>query len=444
MHTTQPKNELLKILGVGFGVAVTVGGTIGTGILRKPGPIAEQLGDPWLIMGLWLGVSIYALLGTLCVIELGTSIPKAGAWYIYAQRAFGPYIGFVVGINSWLGTCSALGFGVYTMSEYLTLLAPVLTGYEPYVAVVILLLLTALHQIGLSLASDVQNIISLLKGLGLIIFVTVCFVYGQEVSVTEIGEATSRIVTTGSWLAPVIFSLQAIFYTFDGWHTAAYFTEEDRDPTRNLPRSMMGGVLLIILIYLLCNLAILYILPMEVLATSKLAAADAVTLLFGEASGKMVTTFLLISILGIVNAQLLFNPRVLYAMSRDRLFFAAGKRVNKGGTPSFALNITSAVAVALILAGKETSEKLSDIATFFFVLSYVSAFAALLALRQKEPDLPRPWKVPVYPVLPILMLLLSVGFLVGAVAQDLSSSQYALLFLALSYPLYRVVRRLNG
>lgn len=444
MQQSAPKNELFKILGVGFGIAVTLGGTIGTGILRKPGPIAAQLGDSWLIMALWLAVSLYAFLGTLCTIELGTSVPKAGAWYVYAQRAFGDYTGFVVGINSWLGTCSALGFGVYTMSEYLALLIPSLVGKEPIVAAAILIILTCIHWYGVALASTFQNVMSVLKGIGLFAFIIICYVYGKEVSSEQLSSATSQIVATGSWIAPVIFSLQAIFYTYDGWHTAAYFTEEDRDPTKNLPKSMIGGVLLIIVIYLLCNLAILYILPYEVLANSKLAAADAIRLIFGEGSGKIVTIFLMISILGIVNAQLLFNPRVLYSMSRDRLFINAATRVNKGGTPSLAMIITSTIAVGLILIGKETCEKLSDIATFFFVLGYASGFASLLALRKKEPDLPRPWKVPAYPFLPILMLIISIAFLVGAVVQDISSSQYALLFLVISYPLYLGVKKFNS
>ena len=194
----------------------------------------------------------------------------------------------------------------------------------------------------------------------------------------------------------------------------------------------------------MCNLAILYILPYDVLANSKLAAADAIRLIFGEGSGKIVTIFLMISILGIVNAQLLFNPRVLYSMSRDRLFINAATRVNKGGTPSLAMIITSTIAVGLILIGKETCEKLSDIATFFFVLGYASGFASLLALRKKEPELPRPWKVPAYPFLPILMLIISIAFLVGAVVQDISSSQYALLFLVISYPLYLGVKKFNS
>jgi APA family basic amino acid/polyamine antiporter len=267
--------------------------------------------------------------------------------------------------------------------------------------------------------------------------------YGNEVTVEEAQVATSKIIETGSWIAPVIFSLQAIFYTYDGWHTAAYFSEEDRDPSKNLPKSMIGGVLVIIAIYLLCNLAILHVLPMDRLAQSKLAAADAITLIFGEGSGKIVTLFLMISILGIVNAQLLFNPRVLYSMSRDGLFLKSGVTVNQGGTPAVAMLITSAVAITLILIGKDATEKLSDIATFFFVLGYTSGFASLLALRKKEPDLPRPWKVPAYPFLPVLMLILSIAFLAGAIVQDLPSSQYALLFLVISYPVYLLVRKLN-
>ena len=443
---SEPKSstQLLKILGVGFGIAVTIGGTIGTGILRKPGPIAAQLGEPWLIMAVWVIVSVYALLGVLCTIELGISIPKAGAWYVYAQRAFGNYAGFVVGFNSWLGTASATAFGAFTMSEYMALIWPSLTGQEMYVSIIILVLLGLLHWIGLKSASRAQEVMSFVKAIGLFIFVAVCFLYGDNVSGTQVVDTTKKVVQEGSMIAAIIFSLQAIFYTFDGWHTAAYFAEEDADPTRNLPRSMLGGLALIVIIYLLVNAAILYILPMPVLQQSKLAAADAITLIFGQQSGKIVTFFLMISILGIVNAQVMFNPRVLYSMSRDGLFLKNGTKVNKGGTPSVVMPLTVLMAIIFILAGKETSGKLSDIATFFFVLGYASGFASLLKLRNSEPELPRPWKVPGYPVVPWIALLASIAFLIGAGFQDIDSSQYAVIFLVLSYPLYLLVTKLNG
>jgi APA family basic amino acid/polyamine antiporter len=439
----KPNQGLLKVLGIGFGIVITVGGTIGTGILRKPGPIAAQLGDPWLIMTIWLAVGCYAFLGTLCTIELGTSVPKAGAWYVYAQRAFGNYVGFVVGINSWLGTCAALGFGVYTLSEYALLLLPDLPANEVAISIVLLILLTSMQLTGLVMAGRFQTVISLINALGLIIFVTVCFLYGKEIRTQDIVSVTSRIVESGSWFAPVLFSLQSVFYAFDGWHTAAYFTEEDKNPSHNLPRSMISGVLVIIAIYLLVNAAILYLVPMSTLVASKLAAADAVRLIFGNSTGKIITIFLMISILGIINAQLLFNPRVLYSMSRDGLFIPRGTQVNRGGTPSIALPLTTGIAIVLILLGKSACEKLSDIATFFFVLGYTSGFASLLVLRKKEPNLNRPWKVPGYPALPIIMLVLSIAFLISAVTQDLQSSWYALLFLILSYPIYRFIRYLN-
>jgi len=441
---TQPKdNQLLKILGVGFGIAVTIGGTIGTGILRKPGPIAQALGDPWLIMGVWILVSVYALLGVLCTIELGVTFPKAGAWYVYARRAFGGYAGFVIGFNSWLGTSAATAFGAFTMSEYIALLLPSTAGYESYMATAILIGLGLLHWVGLRTASRAQEIMSVAKAIGLFAFVVICFIYGSDVSTAQVVETTTSAVAKGSLVGAIIYALQAIFYTFDGWHTAAYFAEEDADPARNLPKSMIGGLLLIVVIYLLVNVAILYILPMPVLQQSKLAAADAITMIFGEKSGKIVTFFLMISILGIVNAQVMFNPRVLYSMSRDGLFIRQGTRVNAGGTPSIAMPLSVAMAIVFILSGKEASGKLSDIATFFFVIGYTSGFASLLYLRKSEPNVPRPWKVPGFPVVPWIVLIASVAFLIGAGFQDPGSSVYAVVFLVLSYPLYLGVTRLN-
>ncbi len=444
LPTKKSPNQLLKILGVGFGIAVTIGGTIGTGILRKPGIIAAQLGDPYLIMGVWILVSVYAFLGVLCTIELGVTMPRAGAWYVYARRAFGSYAGFVVGFNSWLGTSSATAFGAYTMSEYMAILWPKLLGYESIMAIIVLLSLGLLHWLGLRAASRAQEVMSFVKAIGLFVFVIICFVFGQDVSVSQVADTTVKVVRNGSMIGAIIFSLQAIFYTFDGWHTAAYFAEEDADPARNLPKSMLGGLALIVVIYLLVNVAILYILPMPVLQQSKLAAADAIKLLFGEKSGNILTFFLMISILGIVNAQVMFNPRVLYSMSRDGLFLRQGTTVTNGGTPIVVLALSIAAAIVFILTGKEISGRLSDIATFFFVLGYTSGFASLLRLRQTEPNLERKWKVPGYPVIPIIALAASVLFLVGAAIQDPQSSRYALIFLVLSYPLYLVVKRLNG
>lgn len=426
---------LLKILGVGFGIAVTIGGTIGTGILRKPGQVAADLRDPVWIMGVWILVGIYALLGTLCVIELGVMVPRAGGWYPFARRAFGNYIGFVVGWSSWLGSAAAMAFSAYTMSEYISLLLPATTAYVPVMAVTTLLIFVVFHWIGLKTASRAQEIMSFVKAIGLFGLVAVCFIFGGGEGVAQ--PTVAAIAPEKPFLLGLITALQAVFYTYDGWHTAAYFAEENTDPAKTLPRSMIGGVVLIIAIYLLINLALLYVMPLDQLAQSKLPAADAVRLIFGERSGQLITLLLLISVLGIINAQIMFNPRVLYALSRDGLFIKQGTYVNAAGTPGMALVLTAGMSILLIISG--TYATLSDIATFFFVLGYGSGMAALLRLRQTEPDLPRPYKVWGYPAVPWLVLITSVAFLIAAVWADSKSSAYAVGFLVVSYPLYRLV-----
>lgn len=289
------QNQLKKLLGVGFGVAVTIGGTIGTGILRKPGPIAEDIGNPALIIAVWLAVGLYALIGSLSVMELGTMLPQAGGWYVYARRAFGNYAGFIIGISSWLGSVSAMAFGAAVMSEYIGLLAPAVVNYQKVIAIGILLAFVGFHWIGVRLASRAQEVMSVLKGIGLFAFVIICFVVTPENSpanstaiVGPLPEAGT--LQSGVWLG-ILAALQSVFYTYDGWHTAAYFTEEDVDPSRNLPRSMISGVLLIISIYVLVNLALLYVLPLSTLAGSKLPAADAIQVLLGPGSAQIVTFY---------------------------------------------------------------------------------------------------------------------------------------------------------
>jgi APA family basic amino acid/polyamine antiporter len=166
MSTKNSSGHLLKLLGVGFGIAVTLGGTIGTGILRKPGVIASQIGDPYWILAIWFAVGLYAFLGVLCAIELAVAMPQAGAWYVYARKAFGNYFGFVTGITSWLGTVSALGFGAYTLSEYMALLFPVLDASIRWISIGLLILLIGFHWTGTKSAGKSQEIMAINKAVG--------------------------------------------------------------------------------------------------------------------------------------------------------------------------------------------------------------------------------------------------------------------------------------
>jgi APA family basic amino acid/polyamine antiporter len=231
-------------------------------------------------------------------------------------------------------------------------------------------------------------------------------------------------------------ALLSIFYAFDGWHTAAYFTEENKNPEKSMPKSMFIGVIVVAFIYVMINIAILYSLPFSILSQSKLAAADTMTYIFGANMGRWITLFLMVSILGILNTQVMFAPRVIFSMSRDGLFFKKASEINTVGSPSFATHITLILACLFLLAGKEINERLSDIATFFFVASYLSGFAALIQLRIKEPQLARPYRVWAYPYLPILLVFLSSLFLLGTLLTNQQSILYVLIFIGLSYGIY--------
>ncbi len=432
-------NQLWKVLGTTFGVAVTLGGTVGTGILRKPGPIAAALHSPTLIIALWVLVAIYALLGVSCVLELSLSIPKAGAWYGYAERAFGRYIGFLVGLSSWLGTVTALGFGAYTFSEYLAILFPLLTSYLVYCSLGILILLWLFHQLGVVLAGKSQEWLSGIKAVALLIFIGICAFMGNGGAISE---SPSAPIGLPLW-SGIMTALLSIFYAFDGWHTAAYFTEENKNPEKTMPKSMFIGVIVVACIYIMINIAILYSLPFSILSQSKLAAADTMTYIFGANMGRWITLFLMVSILGILNTQVMFAPRVIFSMSRDGLFFKKASEINAVGSPSFATHITLGLACLFLLVDKEINERLSDIATFFFVASYLSGFAALIKLRIKEPNLHRPFQVWAYPYLPILLVFLSSLFLLGTLLTNLQSVIYVMMFIGISYGIYQQFLKKN-
>jgi APA family basic amino acid/polyamine antiporter len=239
----------------------------------------------------------------------------------------------------------------------------------------------------------------------------------------------------------IITALLSIFYAYDGWHTVAYFTEENRNPEKSLPKSMFLGIGLVIVIYLALNMVILYTLPFDALSTSKLAAADAMKWIFGPETGKWVTVFLALSIFGILNAEIMFVPRVIYSMAVDKIFWKKATFVNKGGSPSVAIHLTALAATLILVGGRKLGTRLSDVATFFFVASYISGFASLIRLRKKEPGLRRPYRAWLYPGLPWTLLLVSVGFLVGTLVENRQSLWYLLVYLILSYPLFLVIRQ---
>ena len=424
------------MLGVGFGLAVTIGGTIGMGILRTPGEVAAQLPTPKLFIGVWILGGVYALLGAISVAELGAMIPRSGGWYVFIHRALGNYPGFVVGWSDWLSTCGTLAIIAMVVGEYTAVLAPPLAGRDKSIALVVVLMFAALQWRGIRWGSFTQNLTSLLKTLVFAAIAIAAFVIAGKASPEAPLPAPHGFALFGA----LIIALQGVLYTYDGWYGVIYFGEEVRDPKRDVIRSMFGGTLLVIAIYVVVNLAYIHVLPMSKLAGEPLAAGAVARVIFGAYGDTTIRVLAILSLLSTINAYTLTAPRILYAMSCDELFHHRASRVNKGGTPTVTLLISTVVAVLFIVSAK-FSAILAALA-FFFVANYSMGYISVIVLRLREPDLPRPYRVWGYPWTTLIVLLGSLAFLIGAVIADKKNSLWALAILAASYPLYLIVKLL--
>src|SRR5438093_1543176 len=297
--TPSPSRGLIRILGVGFGLAVIVGSTLGIGILRTPGLVAGQLPNRTAILAVWIAGGLYTLIGAACLAELGTMLPEAGGYYVYARRAFGDGVGFAVGWTDWITYCAVLGYVSIAIGEFAALLLPVPAGYEKAIAILALAALAALQLAGLRVSSRFQEIATVVKFGAFLTVVVAAMVFAPGFP------AESGLASQAPSLSGLIVALQSVVITYGGWQSAMYFSEEDRDPDRNLPRSMIGGVASVIVVYLLVNVALLSVLPIEDLARSTLPAADAAQILLGGRGRQIVTILSLVSLPPMLNAILL-------------------------------------------------------------------------------------------------------------------------------------------
>src|SRR5437588_3678475 len=432
--TFHSRGTLLRMLGVGFGLAVTIGGTIGMGILRTPGEVAAQLPTPELFIGVWILGGVYALLGAISVAELGAMIPRSGGWYVFVHRAMGNYPGFVVGWSDWLSTCGTLAVIAMVVGEYTAVLIPRFAGRDKSIALIVVLAFAALQWRGIRWGSFTQNLTSLLKTLVFAAIAIAAFAIAGKPS----PEAPLPAPHGFAFFGALIIALQGVLYTYDGWYGVIYFGEEVRNPNRDVLRSMFGGTALVITIYVVVNLAYVHVLPMSKLAGEPLAAGAVARAIFGNYGDSTIRILAILSLLSTVNAYTLTAPRILYAMSCDELFHHRATRVNKGGTPTVTLIISTTVAVLFILNAK-FSAILAALA-FFFVANYSMGYISVIVLRKREPDLPRPYRVWGYPWTTLIVLLGSIAFLIGAIITDKRNSLWALGILAASYPLYLIVR----
>jgi APA family basic amino acid/polyamine antiporter len=430
--TTDRAARLRQVLGVAFGVTVIVGNTIGAGILRTPGEVAAQLPNAALYFSVWIAGGLYALLGALCLAELGTLLPESGGQYVYARRAFGEYAGFIVGWSDWISTCGTTAAVSIVIGEYTAALIPALAGRVVAIALSVTIGFALLQWRGVTWGSRTQEITGFLKIGAFVAIVVACFFWAP------VRVAGPHVSLPSPLIVPIIIALQSVIYTYDGWAAVIYFSEEVRNGARNIPRALLVGVFSIIGIYLAVNLAIVYVLPLSAIAGKNLAMATVADAVFGALGDPIIRALMVISMISGINAYHLMASRVLFAMSRDGMVSRRASIVNAGGTPTVSLALSAAVAVLFIVSG--TFEQVIAVLSFFFVANYTLSFASLFVLHRTMADAPRPHRVWGYPITPAVALIGSVAFLAGAVAGDTRRSLWALALLAVSYPVWRLLR----
>ncbi|WOB79314.1 MULTISPECIES: APC family permease [Brevundimonas] len=416
--TTEPqaaqpdRGHLLRVLGVTFGVAVVVGGVIGQGILRTPGVVAEGVQNPTIIIALWCVAGLVAWIDAMSTVELAASIRKTGGPYIFARRAFGSLTGLAVGVCDWLGNMGGIAFIAVVFGEYLHRLGVATSVPIGVLALLIVVVVGSVQWLGTKVGGRSQEIGSAVKAALFTVLIIGLFLAPRGAPVaTEIAPATAAALTFGG----IVMALRAISGTYYGWNSASYFCEEVVDPGRTIARATFSGIAVVTVIYVLANLAYLNVLTPAEMAGSNLVAADAAGRVFGDVAGPIVTAISLVSLVTIINAMVMVFPRVLFAMAREYQISAL-TRVAANGTPRLALIAT--VLAGGLLATIGVYETLLTFSTSLLALMSVLVNAAVIVLRVREPNLERPWKMPLYPLPAIIALTINTTLFVIFVVED--------------------------
>jgi APA family basic amino acid/polyamine antiporter len=429
----QVRGRLLRIFGLGFGLAVVIGGTIGSGILRNPSVVAAGFVDTRLILLAWLAGGLFVAIDAMPTVELGAAIPLSGGPYSLAARSIGPFTGFFVGWADWLQLVMSTGFISVAFGQYVQRLGIMADWSTAVVAILLLIGCGVLNWIGARVGGASQNIGSALKALVLVALVVTLFVAAKP----EAAAAPPPPLFT--WVAAAV-ALRAIYGAYGGWQAAVYFSEEVHQPERNIARATFAGIALVTALYVLVNAAVLHVVPVGILVNSTLAVSDAAAMVLGPGSGTIVTVLAIICVATIANLQVMEHVRTTYAMARKGMLPPGLATVSASGTPRAAL-VVVLVCIALVITGAtfikgglyEVLLNLyaPNIMIIFLLLSY-----GALKLRRTEPDLPRPYKMPFYPLPALVSMVINGILLVLFLTTDLVTSIWSIIFLALAVPLY--------
>lgn len=429
--------RLPRHLGLWSSVAVLIGLTIGSGIFRVPATVAERLQYPGPVFLAWVIGGLVALFGALTLAELAGALPRSGGVFAYILEAFGPLPAFLFGWSELaVVRASALGAIATIFAEYLGYFIPLGAMQVRGVAAVAVVLVGFLNYVGVRRAAAVMNLVTALKYAALVALVLLAFSAGEG-STSHFRPIWGPSIN----LSLIATALIAIMWTYDGWADLSFMGGEVKNPGRTLPLAFILGTLGILLIYLLLNVAYVYLVPLPEMAKSPLIAATAAEQipLLGRVAGGVVSAVVMVSCFGALHGSMMAGPRIFFAMADRGLFFQSVARVSpRFQSPSAAIWLATGLGVVYVLLND--FQQLADKFILGIWPFYALAVGAVFVLRRTRPDLPRPYRAWGYPVVPILFLLASVGMIANALWTDPLNTGVTFGIILVGVPVYAAWR----
>ncbi|HPS46165.1 MAG TPA: amino acid permease [Bacteroidales bacterium] len=414
------KEKITKI-SVTTATAIVIANMVGTGVFTSLGFQVLGVQSIFALLMLWVIGGILSFCGALSYSELGAAIPRSGGEYTYLSKIYHPAVGFLSGfVSVFVGFAAPIALAAMALGGYFCTVFP---WFNPvWVGATVVVLITLVHSINLSIGSRFQNIVTTLKVLLILIFIVCGFVFGEH-------QPISVLPLQGSWkeIGSAAFAISLIFvsYAYSGWNASAYMAGEIENPQKNLPKSILSGTLIVMVLYILLNFIFLYTVPIAEMADSQgnpiieIGALSAGKI-FGNTGGNIMSLVISILLISTISSMVLAGPRVTMTIGEDivALKFFAGK--NKKGIPVIAIILQSLIALILIFTS--SFDAVLTYLGFTLTLFTTLTVLGLFILRINKPDLPRPFKAWGYPITPAIFILLNLGIIYHSLTSKLAES----------------------
>ncbi|HEV7927730.1 MAG TPA: amino acid permease [Verrucomicrobiae bacterium] len=447
---TTSRRELVRGLDLSATTALVVGTIIGTGVFLKTARMAQAVGTPWLVLLAWAAAGLLSLAGALSYAELGAMLPNAGGEYVYLRAAYGDMPAFFFGwMRLVIGSSGSIASFGAAFATFLSALIPMNSAGRKSTGVAVILLFSAINCLRVTIGGRVQTILTLAKVLAIASIAVGVFFFAPTASWEHL-RAPSGVP---AWCGFPAFgaAMLAALWAFDGWNNMPMAAGEVRDPGRNVPRALILGMAVVLLVYGLLNLAYCVALPMGEIANANSPLHDTALPVASKAAQTFMPRFgaqwvaiaTLLSTIGALNGSILTGARIPYAMARDGLFFASFARLGQRSAVPVVSIILQGLWSALLVVMAEF-DQLTDCVIFASMIFYAITTAAVFVLRKKMPDAQRPYKTLGYPVVPILFIAVAIWLLINTLSTNPLESAAGLGLIALGWPVYLWQRRSAG